>query len=54
MNIDIELFPLQKSGEQKFDIKKFYAKIISIDPDDVTDASALTTMRIMEMSRRVR
>jgi len=54
MNIDIELFPLQKPGSEPFDIKKFYANIISIDPDEVTDASALTSTKIMEISRRIR
>jgi len=54
MNIDIELFPLQKRGSSPFDIKKFYANIISIDPEEVTDASALTSTKIMEISRRIR
>ena len=54
MDIDIELFPLQQLGGHAFDIRKFYANIISIDPEEVTDAAALTSTKIMEISKRIR
>ena len=54
MEIDIELFPLQKAGLERFDLKKFYGDIIQIDPDDVTDAHVLTSTKIMEISKRIR
>ena len=53
-NIDIELFPLRKENGAKFDIKKFYADLIALDPDEINAGTFDTSSRIMQLSNRIK
>jgi hypothetical protein len=50
MNVEIELFPLKKLPGVKFDVSKFYADLIAVDPEDVNRAST----KINELGARLR
>jgi ATP-dependent DNA helicase 2 subunit 1 len=52
-NIEIELFPLA-SSEKRFDIRKFYAKIITFDLDEVNDSLVDTSDKILDLQHRLR
>lgn len=65
LNVDIELFPMPKpqilfddQGEEtapKFDIKRFYGDVITIDEDDVGILGIDGAQsRIFELMRRIR
>mmetsp|Transcript_28758 Transcript_28758/g.25875 ORF Transcript_28758/g.25875 Transcript_28758/m.25875 type:complete len:396 (+) Transcript_28758:39-1226(+) len=54
MNVDIELFPLKKPDSRKFEIKKFYADLIAIDPEDASAGVIDTSNRITELTKRIR
>ena len=69
LNVDIELFPMPKNeaiqnsqggfNPPKFDIKKFYSNVISIDEDEIGYADELLGIdgaqsRIFELMRRIR
>lgn len=54
MNVDIELFPLRKMNNTKFDVKKFYADLIAIDADEVNTGTFDTSSRIMQLTNRIK
>lgn len=54
MDVDIELFPLKKSDNSKFEVRKFYADIITIDPEDANQGVLDTSSRITELTKRIR
>ena len=54
MNVDIELFPLPNPNGVRFDIRKFFIDIVSIDPDDLHEGTLDSEARIMELSKRIR
>jgi hypothetical protein len=59
LNVDIELFPLPNFTQMRpmFDIKKFYASIITFDEDEVAngmlDIEGAQT-RLFELMKRIR
>jgi hypothetical protein len=54
MNVDIELFPLKKPEGRKFEVRKFYADLIALDPEDASAGALDTSNRITELSKRIR
>eukprot|EP01017_Pseudomicrothorax_dubius_P017726 TRINITY_DN1989_c0_g1_i5.p1 TRINITY_DN1989_c0_g1~~TRINITY_DN1989_c0_g1_i5.p1 ORF type:complete len:478 (+),score=131.50 TRINITY_DN1989_c0_g1_i5:857-2290(+) len=50
MDVTIELFPLQKPSGEKFDFTKFYADLVTVDPDEINDAST----KISQLSVRIK
>jgi len=54
MNVDIELFPLKKADGRKFEVRKFYADLIAIDPEDASAGTLDTSNRITELTKRIR
>lgn len=54
MDVDIELFPLKKENETKFEVRKFFADLITIDPEDANQGIIDTSSRITELTKRIR
>jgi len=54
MNINIELFPLKKVNNFKFDVKKFYADLIAFDQDEVNTGIFDTSSKIMQLTQRIK
>lgn len=54
MSVDIELFPLKKLNDAKFDVKKFYADLVTIDADEVNTATLDTSSKIMQLTNRIK
>ena len=54
MNVMIELFPLKRHDGRKFDVRKFYADLISLDPDEINKGNFDMSNRIMELTKRIR
>ncbi len=54
MNVDIELFPVKKPDGRKFEVRKFYADLIALDPEDASHGTLDTSNRIMELTKRIR
>lgn len=52
-NIEIELFPLC-SNHQKFDIRKFFANVITFDVEDLNEAVIDTSDKILDLQHRLR
>ena len=59
LNVDIELFPLPNCDQMRpvFDIRKFYANIITFDEEEITngllDVDAAQD-RLFELMKRIR
>jgi len=54
MDVDIELFPLKKENDTKFEVRRFFADLITIDPDDANQGIIDTSSRITELTKRIR
>lgn len=54
MNVNIELFPLKKVNNLKFDVKKFYADLIAFDQDEVNTGIFDTSSKIMQLTQRIK
>ena len=54
MNVNIELFPLKKVNNLKFDVKKFYADLIAFDQDEVNTGIFDSSSKIMQLTQRIK
>lgn len=54
MDVDIELFPLKKPDGTKFEARRFFIDLITIDPEDANQGVLDTSSRITELVKRIR
>lgn len=54
MNVDIELFPLKKLNNTKFDVKRFYADLIAVDEDEVNTGTFDSSSKMMQLTNRIK
>jgi len=56
--VDIDLFPMSrpKSDAAAFDIQTFYADILTLDEDEISDLTDLDNshLKVLELSKRIR
>jgi hypothetical protein len=57
-NVDIDLFPMSKPDSQRaaFDVKLFYADILMMDEEEISELTDLdnTHLKVLELSKRIR
>lgn len=54
MGVQIELFPLKKSPTSRFDLRKFYIEIVTLDVDEINEAILDTSDKILDLQQRLR
>ncbi len=53
-DVQIELFPLQKSPTSRFDLRKFYVEVLTLDPEEINEAVLDTSDKVMNLHQRLR
>jgi ATP-dependent DNA helicase 2 subunit 1 len=53
-DIQIELFPLKQSPTSRFDLRKFYVEIVTLDPEEINEAVLDTSDKVMDLQHRLR
>jgi len=45
---------MKPATDKNFDVRVFYADMISFDPDEINDSTAMTNSKVLNIHRRIR